>query len=241
MGAFESWNEGFSQPEQFEPDIEALECACLEPRLMEVPDAGEVLVGGEPFEIAPKLDDCQGDNLFNFHGDCGLVSVRNILAMADIPASEDEVVGRAIARGLCDYSILNDAADNGGTNVMQRKALLETYGISSTVFDSKSPEGSLEALAQYVEAGHGVNIAVNAGYAWDNPSFVGDGSSNHSIIVTGAAWEPDTGKLKGLFVCDSGLTSEASAAKFLSADVLKDAYLDAPYCTALVTTTAIRC
>ena len=58
--------------------------------------------------------------------------------------------------------------------------------------------------------------------------------------MTGAAWDPDTGALKGLFVCDSGLTNEPSAARFLSAEVLQDAYLDAPGCTALVTTESIR-
>lgn len=240
MGAFDFLDEGVSVQDLSDLGQEGLESANLEPELMEVPGVGEVLVGGDPFEIAPQLDDCQGDNFYNFQGDCGLVSVCNILEMADIHTSEDEVVGRAIVLGLCEYSEFNDPGDNGGTSVFHRKALLETYGISSVILDSKSEAGSLEALARYVEAGHGVNISVNAGYAWDNPNYIDDGGSNHSIIVTGAAWDPDTGALKGLFVCDSGLTSEDSSARFLSADVLQDAYLDAPGCTALVTTEPVR-
>lgn len=240
MDIFESWNEGVQVADLSELGKEDLESASLEQELTEVPGVGEVLVGGDPFEIAPRLDDCQGDNFYNFQGDCGLVSVCNILEMADVHTSEDEVVGRAIILGLCEYSELNKPADNGGTSVLDRKTMLETYGISTVILDSKSEAGSLEALARYVEAGHGVNISVNAGYAWDNPSYIGDGGSNHSIIVTGAAWDPDTGALKGLFVCDSGLTDEPSAARFLSAEVLQDAYLDAPGCTALVTTESIR-
>lgn len=240
MGMFEALAEKLEIPDLSDLDQENLEGSALEPELMEVPGVGEVLVGGNPFEVGELLDDHQGDNVFNFQGDCGLVTVRNFLALGGMEASEDQVVGRAIRMGQCVHSVFNRPADNGGTSVLHRQNLLESYNIPTVVLDNRSEAASLESLAALVEAGHGVNISVNAGYAWDDPNAVGDGGSNHSILVTGTAWDPETGQLKGLFVCDSGLTDRDSKAMFLSVDVLKDAYLEAPGCTALVSTNPIR-
>lgn len=217
------------------------EAALLEPELVELPGVGEVLVGGDAFEIGERLEDDQGDNFYNFQGDCGLVTVLNILTMGDIHTSEDEVVGRAIILGECEYSELYPPESNGGTSVFQRQRVLGSYGISSSIFDARSEAGSLESLAAYAEAGHGVNISVNSGYAWGNPNFIGDGNSNHSILVTGGVWDKDTGQLKGLMVCDSGLVGQESGAVYLSKEVLQDAYLEAGGTTALVTDKPIRC
>lgn len=221
-------------------DVESIEGVLLEPQIMDIPEVGEVLVSGEPFEIGENLDDHQGDNIYNFGGCCGLVTISNLLTMAGFESTEDDVIGRAISMNLCHYSVFGDPADNGGTNVYQRQMLLQSYGISSTVFSSTTPGGSLDAVAEYVEAGHGVNISVNAGYAWDDPNCIGDGSSNHSIVVTGTVRDPETGELKGLYVCDSGLTDRDSDAMFLSVNVLQDAYLDAPGTSVLVTNDPIR-
>jgi len=219
---------------------DSMEALMAQPQLVDLPEAGEVLVSGDPFEISERLDDNQGDNIYNFGGCCGLVTVSNLCSMAGLEADEDDVIGRAISMGLCHYRIFGDPAENGGTNVFQRQELLQSYGISSTVLSSKSADGSLEAIAEYVEAGHGVNISVNAGYAWDEPSAIGDGSSNHSIVVTGTVRDPETGALTGLIVCDSGLTDRDSGSMYLSLDTLQDAYLDAPGTTALVTDEPIR-
>lgn len=206
--------------------------------MVNIPEVGDVVVNGDPFEIGKKLDENQGDNVYGFTQDCGLVSVHNILTMAGITSTEDEVVGRAILFRKCQTRFLN-AADSGGTTVLQRQSLLETYGISSTFYSALSEEGSLESIASYVEEGRGVNLSGNAGYLWDEPSYIGKGASNHSIVVTGTARDPETGELKGLYVCDSGLTGESSAV-FLSVEKLKDAYLDAKGASVLVTDKPIR-
>lgn len=240
MEVFEALSEALRVQEAPEVGQEDLEAAALEPELMEVPGVGEVLVGGDPFTIGEQLDDHQGDNLYNFQGDCGLVTVRNFLALAGIETTEDEVIGKAVNLGLCHYSELGDPAENGGTSVFQRQSLLETYNIPTVIFDSKSGDGSLEAIAAYVEAGRGVNISVNAGYAWDDPNYINDGGSNHSILVTGTARDENTGELKGLFVCDSGLTDRDSRATFLPVEVLQDAYVNAAGTSALVSANPIR-
>ena len=240
MGLFEVLSDFFETKELPEVGQEDLEEASLEPELVEVPEVGEVLVHGNPFEVGQRMDDQQGDNFYQFGGDCGLVTVRNFLALGGYETSEDEVVGRAIILGQCVYSDMNPPEDNGGTSVLHRQTMLETYDIPTVVLDDKATGASLGAIAAYVDAGHGVNISVNAGYAWDDPAFIGDGGSNHSILVTGTAWDKDTGALKGLFVCDSGLTDRDSKTVFMSVDVLQDAYVNAYGTTALVSVNPIR-
>lgn len=123
---------------------------------------------------------------------------------------------------------------------MQRQEILARYGIESSYTFDIYGAGSLNEIARYVEQGHGVNISVNAGYAWNSPMNISDGSINHSILVTGTAYDPDTGELKGLYVCDSGLTQQDSKAYFLSVERLQDCYVDAPGACMLVTNQPIR-
>ncbi len=212
------------------------ESRALESKLMEVPGMGEVLVGGDPMGVADKLNDCQGNNILNARGDCGLVSVANMLTQAGMEVTEDEIVVMAVRNRLCEYSTENDAGENGGTNVLHRQALLNACGLKATIYsDYFGNRMSLEDIADCVEAGHGVNIDVNAGYAWNDASYINDGASNHSIIVTGTLRDPDTGRLKGLMVCDSGLTNMNSRALPMSVETLERAYVNVPGASAIVT------
>ncbi len=217
---------------------EVYESEVLEPVLMDLPEAGEVLVSGDPFSVADQLDDNQGDNVLNAQGDCGVVSIANIVTLAGQECSEDDAIVKAVNLRLCNYSPEGDPSENGGTNVYARQRLLAEYGIPSTVMDGFNAP-SPEVIAQYVEAGHGVNLGVNAGYAWNDADYIDDGQSNHSIIVTGTIRDPETNELKGLIVCDSGLPGESST-KFLSIETLDMAYVHAPGSSALITDQPIR-
>lgn len=233
--------DAFEARELFQDGLgEAPDCSALEPRLMELPGLGEVLVGGEPFELAERLDGLQGDNAYDFSGDCGLVAVRNMLAAGGSEVTEDQVIARALETGKCSYSPLDPPERNGMTNVLGRRDILESYGVEGVVLDSKAAGGSLEALASYVEAGHGASISVNSGYAWDDASYVQDGTSNHCIAVTGTARSPETGKLLGLFVCDSGAPGGDGRCIFMSAERLELSYARVPGSSALVTAEPIR-
>lgn len=216
-------------------ESEVYEAEALEPELYDIPDVGEVLVCGNPFDLDGKLDDTQGDNILNAQGDCGVVSVVNILRLAGIECSEDEAILNATRMRLCFYSTDCPAERNGGTNVFTRQELLEAYGVKAYVMNIKEPE----YLAQLAEKGYGVNISVNSGYTWGIPEYIGDGSTNHSIIVTGSARDPETGELKGLFVCDSGLPGKTSS-MFISVETLNKAYVNAYGSYALVTADPIR-
>lgn len=227
--------------EVFEVDkqIQETEAKCLEPQIVDVPGVGPVEVKGNPFELENDLDYSQGDNLFNVMGDCGLVSVINILAEAGISISEDAIVALALTNNLCLYDAWNSPEENGGTTYLDRQTLLAAFGIETEVYKGSSSQASLEVMADKIEAGHGVNISVNAGYALDQPSAIGDGSSNHSIIVTGTARDPQTGELKGFYVCDScGLYD--TGAVFMSVDKMKDCFTTVPYSSVIYTKEPIR-
>ncbi len=228
-------NMEFKAAESLENQDAVLESASLEPKLMEVPGMGEVLVGGDPYGIADRLDDHQGDNVLNLLGDCGLVSVTNIAIQAGLDVTEDDLAITAVRNGLCVVQNDNDPTHNGSTDVYDRQALLGILGISTTVHAPWAGNAlSPEEIAEFVEAGHGVNISVNAGYAWNDANYIQDGNTNHSIMVTGTVRDPETGDLKGLIVCDSGVPGRSNAT-VLTMDTLNDAYVRANGASALVT------
>ena len=234
-------NYGLENPENKEA-LERLapkdtdEAAALEPKLMDIPGLGEVLVGGDPLGIADKLNDDQGDNILDARGDCGLVSVANILTQAGLDVTENEVVVEAVGNRLCQYSTELEPEENGATNALHRQALLNAYGVPSSLYsDYTGNKLSLEGIAEYVEAGHGVNIDVNAGYAWNDANYIDEGGINHSIIVTGTLRDPETGELKGLVVCDSGLNGVDSNARVMTVDTLNDSYVRVDGASAVVT------
>ena len=216
------------------------EAALLEPEIVFEPEVGEVMVFGDPFEVGKNLDDCQGDNEFNVKGNCGLLTITNMLRLGGFHITESDVTKFALENNLCTDGVWMDPYSRGGTTVMNRQEILTRYGIESSFTFDTYEAGGLNEIARYVEQGYGVNISVNAGYAWDSPSNIGDGSTNHSILVTGTAYDPNTGELKGLYVCDSGLTQQDSKAFFLSTNRLQDCYVEARGACMLVTDQPIR-
>lgn len=220
--------------------IEEMEAALLEPEVITEPEVGEVMVFGDPFEVGQNLDDCQGDNEFDAKGNCGLLTITNMLRLGGFDVTESDVTKFALDNRLCADGFWMDPYSRGGTTVMDRQEILACYGIESSYTFETDGAGSLSEIARWVEQGHGVNISINAGYAWDSPESIGDGSSNHSILVTGTAYDPQTGEFRGLYVCDSGLTDQDSKAYFLSAERLQDCYVDVPGASMLVTDQPIR-
>ena len=237
---FDLENAGSGLEQQNLEGTEIGEAASLEPKLMDVPGMGEVLVGGDPYGIADQLDCEQGDNVLNAGGDCGLVSVANIAVEAGLNVTEDEVVILAVGNGLCEYSTELDSAENGGTNAWNQSILLGALGIPSTVFsDLDGSKLNPNQIADYVESGHGVAIHINAGYAWNDAAAIDDGSVNHSVTVTGTVRDPETNELKGLIVCDSGVPGNTSAV-VLDLNTLQDAYTNAEGSCAIITDQPVR-
>lgn len=232
---------GCDNPEQTDSGIKAEDVSSGNGQEMYFPNSGEkIIVYGKPYEIGERLDDHQGDNELGFRGNCGLVSVNNILRMANIESTEDSVLNKAIKEGLCEYASFWPSEKNGGASINHIKALLEKYGVDSEIHYSYTNQGSLESIAQKVEAGHGVIQLVNSGLLYNRPDLVGSGLMNHAISVTGTARDVQTGELKGFFICDSGITNENSKALYCPVEVIEQAYTRALWTGICVTSKPIR-
>lgn len=210
----------------------------LEPEIMEV-NGQTIEIWGDPFAMGESLDDFQGDNEFNFQGNCGLVTIANMLTMAGIECDENTITEIAINNGLCEYNVFGPPEENGGTYTEQRSELLAMFGLENEIMEAGSEAGSLEAIASYVEEGRLVNLSVNAGYLWGDANYIDQGQTNHSVAVTGTARDPQTGELLGLYICDSG-QGGGTDALFVSVDTLQDAYVNAAGAQIIVTNDSVH-
>lgn len=161
-------------------------------------DGREVLVYGYPKRN--ELDYMQGDAVEGFLGTCALTSIANVLTQMGRPTTESEVVARAIDNGWTVSDATLPAWQLGGTNVHDQRALLDSYGIRNQVIDGYNETG----LANLLRGGRGVVMALNAGALWNDAGYVGDGSVNHAVTLTGAVYAQDTGELVGFYLSDSG-------------------------------------
>lgn len=202
----------------------------LEPEIRnDVPGCDEAWVTGDPHGCAVKMDFNQGDNPYNAAGNCGLVSICNMLRRADSNITEDDVTRCAITNGLCDYDPSGDASSNGGTTLEMRKDVLTKLGISSDIYPSNNG-GSLETIADAIDSGKGVVISVNAGALWDcddgSPTFFGMARSNHCIAVTGIARDASTGEITGVYIADSGRGIPGDSCRYLTVNEFDEVYTD---------------
>lgn len=193
---------------------------------------GEVIVTGSPFERAEMLDYEQGDNPYNAHGCCGLVSCSNFLNICGVDASESEIVGYAIRHDLCNHGFFVPPEDRGGTNDYQLESILEAHGVQVTAY---SPEngGSIEDIAAAIDEGRAVTIGVNAGYLWNDAQYIYDGAANHQITVTGAVRNME-GEVVGLVICDSGRHLEGDACRVITKEELESCYTNAADSSAII-------
>jgi uncharacterized protein YvpB len=187
-------------------------------QLDELPDGRPSLMLGDVPGYA-AFNHLQGDNPQHLLGDCGLVSVQDVLLQFGAHVTEADVVAHAIRHGEC--MVDPAAADqSGGTQPSQDAQILAEYGVPSRVTAGQS----LEQLATQVEQGHGVIIGVNCGVLWQVPENVGDGSVNHAVTVTGVALDPVSGCIQGFYINDSG---NGKSGEFVSTVLMRVAWQDA--------------
>lgn len=198
----------------------------------DIPGIERAIVAGRPFETAERMDSVQGDNALGYTQDCGLTSVANVAQLCGVNATEDGVVERAVRIGECQNSWFIPASERGGANDLNIINLLGSYGIEAHAESAQSPEGSLEAIAHYCENGQRVTMGLNAGMAWNEPQYVGDGSANHQVTVLGSVRDADTGSVAGVYICDSGSNEPC---RFVDAAALEEMYTNVPGATVVVT------
>lgn len=167
------------------------------------PDGSRVF--DSPHETGARLDSRQG-KVAGFLGTCGLVSCVNVLRMAGIRETEQNVV--AYARNtrsgrhgtpLCSVGSFF-AENNGATNAEDRNEILARYGVHSVALPAVTKD-----IADYVEKGHGVILSVHANMLYHGYTA---GNDLHAVTVTSTHRSAD-GTLLGFYLCDSNGESDA--------------------------------
>ena len=174
----------------------------------------------------PEKWDLDYDQIAN---DCGIDSVRNILAQANNILEENDVFQRALDLDLCidhdnDNQINIDDPDteedegDGNTYESDLVQLLTSYGVTSRI----ETYFSLTGLADAVKSGYGVIVRVDAEILWkkdENDEVYG----NHIITVTGVVYD-ENNNLVGFYICDSGRGDIDDKARYIDKDSFEEAW-----------------
>jgi hypothetical protein len=182
-----------------------------------LPDGQPSVMYGDVKQYA-DFNHKQGDNLYGFNEDCGLVSCQDVLNQFGVPVSETDVVTHAITNNECNMDV-NSAFNSGGTTPGDQAQILNDFGVPAHAETGQSAED----LASNLEHGHGAIVEVNAGVLWHDPNYYENGQSNHAITVTGVARDPATGQIQGFYINDSG---DGKSAEFVPESVMTKAWID---------------
>lgn len=179
-------------------------------------NGGQSIVYNTPVETGKLLDASQG-KLPDYQGTCGIVSCVNVLRLAGRLTTTEEELVRYASTAANETNPLCVCGEtpfrNGGTGPDARKELLSAFGVESELLPP-----SIDRIAEYVEAGRGVIVSVDAGKLWRRPRFY---RCLHAVTVTSVQRSRD-GSLEGFYLCDSG-TSGTDCAHFYLAAHLKQA------------------
>lgn len=173
-----------------------------------------------------ELDYMQGDEVEDFKGTCALTSIANLLTQNNTPTSEVEVVNIAINNNWAVTDADAPSYTRGGSNYVEQQNILNSYGLSNDILHGYNPT----AIANLIQSGRGVILALNAGYLWDDESHIGNKSVNHVVTVTGAVFKEEDNSLAGFYIADSGrgkvsdMTRYISLVKFEKVSKVKGAY-----------------
>lgn len=190
-------------------------------------------VYNSPIETGSYLCPKQGNARKGFRGTCGLCSCANILRLAGVNISEGDVIDYASRTDspredgkLCEVGHFFPGS-NGGTTAVDRKEILEHFGVSSGVFeiptnaDGEATDESIRQIADYVSAGRGVIISVHAYALWDG---IADSINDaHAITVTSVKKDAD-GRVLGFYVNDTG----KGGTYYYSSEQIRNALTGAP-------------
>ncbi len=145
-----------------------------------------------PSETGKNLDYHQG-KMKGYIGTCGLCSCENILRLAGVNVSEQDIVQFAVKNGLCKCGGAEE--ENGGTNYEGRKKILEAFGVDSSLLPQ-----NLDSIAKAIVSGRGVIISVDAGRLWEDARYL---NGLHAVTVTSVDFDAE-GKIDSFHICDSG-------------------------------------
>lgn len=149
----------------------------------------------------------QGKADSKFQGTCGIIESCNIVnQQLGTDLTEADGIKEFVDKGLCE--VAEAAGDNGGTTYLQRKAFLESKGLSFVRVEGK--ELSLDEIARRFEAGESAGLMLKA-QDLSQPGLSsrsiwgrrGD-CANHATTIAGFSRDGATGKITGIWINDTG-------------------------------------
>jgi len=176
-----------------------------------------VLVYGYPKRN--ELDYMQGDAVQNYQGTCALTAIANLITQTGRPTSESQIINLAIQNNWALNNPSLPAWQLGGSNAIQQRAILDSYGIRNDVVMGYNESG----IANLVCSGRGVILGVNAGQLWGDSAYNGNGSVNHAVTLTGAVYRETDGTLMGFYITDSGRGMVSDMTRFVDVEMFRNA------------------
>lgn len=182
-------------------------------------DGVAVKVYGQP--KANELDYAQGNAVANYQGTCALTAIANLVTQSGKKTSEADVINLAISKGWCNTNPTIDASERGSTSYVTQQKLLDNYGIPNSFLSGYNEQ----AMANLIQSGRSVLLAVNAGKLWNGaPTTNYDfGVVDHVVTVTGVVRNATTNALMGFYIADSGRGKVEDMARYVSTADLKSA------------------
>jgi Ca2+-binding RTX toxin-like protein len=195
-------------------------------KLLDFTDAENGLIDGVAVKVygqpkANELDYAQGNAVVNYQGTCALTAIANLVTQSGRQTSEADVINMAIARGWCNTNPTIDASERGSTSYVAQQSLLDAYWIPNTFLSGYNAQ----AMANLVQSGRSVLLAVNAGKLWNGaPTTNYDfGVVDHVVTVTGVVRNAASNALMGFYIADSGRGKVGDMARYISAADLQSA------------------
>lgn len=156
-------------------------------------------VYNDPLGTGSLLIQEQGNSQYPMAGTCGLCQSANILTMAGVPTTEDDIISVALHSSdnvlECMELFDGDSDERGGTTVRNRQEILESQGVSITNLPiSTDRSRTVRQLAGAVASGHGVILSVDVEHLWRNGQSGGHAISLLSVTSDGSTFiYSDTG------------------------------------------------
>lgn len=160
----------------------------------------KMTVYDDPIGTNSQLIQQQGRSYYDMDGTCGLCQCANLLTMAGILMTENEIISRAMLGSTEMVYIMDlfsaDRGDRGATSANIRQEFLERQGLPITNIPiSTDSSRTMRQLANAVATGHGVIVSVEVSRFWGTSQIGGHAISLLSVTSDGSTFiYNDTGR-----------------------------------------------
>lgn len=160
----------------------------------------KMTVYDDPIGTNSQLIQQQGRSYYDMDGTCGLCQCANLLTMAGVLMTENEIISRAMLGSTEMVYIMDlfsaDRGDRGATSANIRQEFLEQQGLPITNIPiSTDSSRTMRQLANAVATGHGVIVSVEVSRFWGTSQIGGHAISLLSVTSDGSTFiYNDTGR-----------------------------------------------